>query len=142
MRVNFKNWLHRVYPTQLEQAIDTVVYKFENNNAEDKELIMHMLERLNEKLEFERFLSYNKPDDSVEGYKIKHNFKNDKYEEQLEQLVHWIHANNGTYDLVLKRVRAYHQYLHSKSRTAETLRKLADHREEKTYREDYLMQVI
>lgn len=147
MSEKFKNWMHRLYPTELEQAIETVIYKFENSKVEDRELIMHMLEQLNEKLEFERFLSYNAPDNSNEGYKVKVNFKNEKYEEQLEQLVHWIHAHNGTYDLVLKRVRAYHEYLHSKSRTAETLKRLADHdytthEKENIHGENYLTQVI
>jgi len=133
MREKFKNLLHRLYPTELEQAIETVLYKFGNNKIEDRELIMHMLDQLNEKLEFERFLSYNKAGDCNEGYKIKVNFKNEKYEEQLQKLVHWIHENNGTYDLVLKRVRAYHEYLHNKSRTAETLKKLASLQKEQTF---------
>ena len=142
MTERYKNWLHRVYPTQLEQAIQTVLYKFENNNEDDRELITQMLDQLNEKLEFERFLSYNKPAESEEGYKVKANFKNDKYEEQLQQLVQWIHLHNGTYDLVLKRVRAYHEYLHNKSRTAETLKKLANHKAEKSSEENYLTKVI
>ncbi len=121
----FKDLRHKFYPSELEKAIETVLHKFDNNNTEDRELIMKMLEQLNERLEFERYVDYNKPNDNCEGYKVKVNFKNEKYEEQLEQLVHWIHANNGTYDLVLKRVRAYHEYIHNKSRTAETLKRLA-----------------
>lgn len=142
MNEKFKDWMHQLYPTELEKAIETVQRKFMNKNAEDREMIMNLLAELNEKLEFERFVSYNKPDDSKEGYRVKVNFKNEKYEEQLEELVHWIHAHNGTYDLVLKRIRAYHEYLHNKSRTAETLRRLADHEQDKTFQENYLVQVI
>src|SRR5690349_6156197 len=142
MNDKYKNLLHRLYPTELEQAIETVKNKFMNNKPDDRELIMNMLAELNEKLEFEKFLSYNEPDDSSEGYRIKVNFKNERYEEQLQELIHWIHANNGTYDLVLKRVRAYHEYQHNKSRTAETLKRLADHEKDENYRKNYLTQVV
>ena len=139
MRKKFRNWMQRLYPTQLQQAIETITYKFESNKPEDREMIMDMLSKLNEKLEFERFLSYNEPDE--EGYKVKFNFKNEKYEEELQRLVHNIHLNNGTYDRVLKRISAYHQYLHNRTRTAETLKRLAEHEKDKTSQENYLIQV-
>jgi hypothetical protein len=138
----FKNYLHRLYPTELENSIDTILYRFENKKEDDVRLIGEMLKQLQEKIEFERFLSYNVPDDNFEEFKIKDTFKNEKYEEQLEQLVHMIHINNGVYDIVLKRIREYHENLHNKSRIAETLKKVSDYEKEKASPEIYLKRVI
>jgi len=125
MIIKFKNWFHRLYPTELEHAINLILFKLENKREEDKKIIREMLEQLHEKLEFERFLSYNMPDDSNEVFKIKDTFKNEKYEEQVEQLIHMIHINNGVYDNVLKRIREYYENQHNNSRIAENLKKIS-----------------
>ena len=142
MIAEFKSYLHRLYPTELEHSINTVLYKFENKREDDIILIGEMLAQLQEKIEFERFLSYNIPDDRNEEFKIIDTFKNEKYEEQLEQLVHMIHINNGVYENVLKRVREYHENLHNNSRIAETLKKVSGYEKEKATPENYLQRVI
>jgi len=142
MVTELKNYLHRIYPTELEHSISYILYKFENKRKDDIKLIAEMLEQLNEKLEFERLLNYNISDDSNEEFKIKDTFKNEKYEEQLEQLVHMIHINNGIYENVLKRVREYHENLHNKSRIAANLKKVSDYEKQKAAPETYLQRVI
>jgi|SRR4030095_3281069 hypothetical protein len=134
MNSKITKWTKKLYPSELEHAIETILMKYERKNREDVELIDAMFDELQIKKEFERLVNYNKTEEGEDWFRIKKIFKNVNYEQQFAQLEFNVHLNNGTFDRVVQKVREYHMAMKNNTRIGETLENLKDY--EKFLREN------
>src|SRR2546428_4804811 len=101
IKSRFKKLVHKMYPTELEHAIEIVISKYDFNRKEDVDCIEVMLKELLERQEFNRLIHYNTLDENEDSFRITKTYVNDKYDEQINRIKFLIHSNNGTYDRVV-----------------------------------------